>query len=248
MGERVRSDGVLALGKKIVDELGLDQSVDTLGRWMAHYIAEKIEDVEAVTGEEARSHKMSECSDAILKLWAHRSELPNGKRPLEDFEPIIRVLKSLDVDDTTPRYFRQARSAVNKNDEDDSIARWLDAASELDYTARMLIRYCLAIAAQDAVDKSRDWVALAEAIAEEEDIVIRTVRFITGDADVLNSENPDDSKKEKIEDLLKRLEAFTDLSSMLSSHLRRQLEQATPSQPTKSENSSCSTLPGTSPA
>ena len=41
MVERIRSDSVLALGKKLVDELGLDQSVDTLGRWMAHYIAEK---------------------------------------------------------------------------------------------------------------------------------------------------------------------------------------------------------------
>ena len=42
MVKRIRSDSVLALGKKLVDELGLDQSVDTLGRWMAHYIAEKM--------------------------------------------------------------------------------------------------------------------------------------------------------------------------------------------------------------
>ena len=248
MGERVHSDSVLALGKKIVDELGLDQSVDTLGRWMAHYIAEKIEDVAAANGEEARGHKMSECSEAILKLWAHRRELPNGKRPFEDLEPIVRVLKSLDVDDTTPRYFCQARSAADQNDENDSSPQWLDIASGLDDTARILIRYCLGMAAKEAVDKSREWVALAESIAEEGDIDIKIVRFIKDDTDVLNSENPDDAAKVKIQDLLKRLEGFVASSSMMSSHLRQQLEQVPPSQPTESERLSCSTLPGTSTA
>ena len=224
MDERIHSDSVLALGKKLVDELGLDQSVDTLGRWMAHYIAEKMEDAEAATGG-ARDRKMSECSDAILKLWAHRSELPNGQRPLEEFESIFRVLQSLDLDDTTPRYFRQVMSAVDQDDEDDSTAQWLGIASGLDDTAKILIRYCLAGAAQDAVDKSRDWVALAEALVGEEDIDIRTVRFMTDDADALNSENPDDSARVKIEAFLKRLEAFTDFSRRLSSHLRGQLER-----------------------
>ena len=225
MVKRIRSDSVLALGKKLVDELGLDQSVDTLGRWMAHYIAEKMEDAEAATGE-ARDRKMSECSDAILKLWAHRSELPNGKRPFEEFEPIFRVPQSLDPDDTTPRYFRQVMSAVDQDDEDDPTAQWLGTASGIDDTAKILIRYCLAGAAQDAVDKSRDWVALAEALVGEEDIDIRTVRFMTDDADALVSENPDASARVKIEAFLKRLEAFTDSSRRLSSHLRGQLEQA----------------------
>ena len=227
MDERIRSDSVLALGQKIVDELGIDQSTDTLGRWIAHYIAEKMEDAEAATGE-ARDKKMSECNDLILKLWAHRSDLSNGQRPFEDFEPIFRALKSLDLDDTMPRYFREARLAADLNDEDELVAQWLTMASELDYTARMLIRYCLAIAAQDAVDKSRDWVKLAEAVTKEDDIDIRIMRLITDDVDDLNTEEPDDPKKRKIEDLLKRLEAFTDFSNELSSHFRQQLEQTTP--------------------
>ena len=227
MAKRIRSDSILALGKKLVDELGLDQSVDTLGRWMAHYIAEKMENVEAATGE-ARDRKMSECSDAILKLWAHRSELPNGKRPFEEFEPIFRVLQSLDPDDTTPRYFRQVGSTVDQDDENNLTAQWLSVASELDDTAKILIRYCLAIAAREAVDKSREWIALAEAISEEKNFDIRIVRSITDDADALDSENPDDSEREKIEDMLKRLEAFTNFSRTLSSHLRGQLEKSTP--------------------
>ena len=95
MVNRIRFESVLKLGQKIVDELGLDQTVDTLGRWMAHYIAEKIGDVEAATGED-RAQKMAECSDAILKLWVHRSKLLSGKRPFEEFESIFRALQSLD--------------------------------------------------------------------------------------------------------------------------------------------------------
>ena len=227
MVERIRSDSVLALGKKLIDELGPDRSVDTLSRWMSHYIAEKIEEVEAAIGE-ARDRKMSECSDAILKLWAHRSELPNGQRPFEDFEPIFRVLQSLDPNDTTPHYFRQVRSKVDQDDEDDSTKQWLRTASEIDDTARVLIRYCLAITAQEAVEKSREWVALAETISEEKNFDIRIVQSIVDDADALVSENPDDWERATIEGLLKRLEAFTDFSRTLSSHLREQLERVTP--------------------
>ncbi len=49
---------------------------------------------------------------------------------------------------------------------------------------------------------------------------------MTDDADASNSENPDDSARVKIEAFLKRLEAFTDFSRRLSSHLRGQLEPA----------------------
>ena len=227
MVRRIRSDSVLALGKKIVDELGLDQSVDTLGRWMAHYLAEKMEDAEAATGG-AREQKMSECGNTILKLWAHRSELPNGKRPFEDFEPIFRALRSLDPDDTTPRYFREVRSGVDQDDEDDSTKQWLDVASGIDEAARVLIRYCLAVVAREAVDKSREWVTLAEAIAEKDDSDIRTIRFIKDEADILDSENPDDAARAKIEDILKRLEVFADFSHTLALHLRGKLEQAAP--------------------
>jgi hypothetical protein len=167
---------------------------------------------------------MSECSNAILQLWAHRSALPNGKRPFEDFADISRSTASIQM----PRHRAIARrSAANENDEDAQTKKWLDLASGIDYTARILIRYCLDVAAQSAVDKSREWVALGEEIAKEEDIDITILRIIRDDADVLNSENPVDLKNEKIEDLLKRLDGFTHLSE-LSSHLRQQLDRGTP--------------------
>ena len=224
MVERIQSDSVVALGKKLVDELGLDQSVDTLGRWMAHYMAEKIEAAECATGD-ARDQKMAECRDAILKLWAHRSELPNVQRPFKEFERLFRALRSLDLDDPTPRYFPQASVAVEQDEESDATKRWLKKASAIDYAAKALIRYCLANAVQDAVDKSRDWIALAEAIAKDEETDIRAIRAIVEGAEDLKSENPDDKARARMEELVDKLEAFTAASNELSSHLRAQLDQ-----------------------
>src|ERR1700719_935454 len=88
-----RSEKVLALGRKLVEELGLEPSVDTLGRWMAHYIAELVDQVKTATGDE-RAVAEQRCFDAILSLWKHRSELPNGKRPFADLEPVMRAMQS----------------------------------------------------------------------------------------------------------------------------------------------------------
>lgn len=52
------SDSVLDLGRKLVQELDLDPGVDTLGRWMAHYVAELIHYADNATPdgrEQARS-------------------------------------------------------------------------------------------------------------------------------------------------------------------------------------------------
>src|SRR2546425_816694 len=121
-----RSDAVLKLGKKIVDEFGLDQSVDTLGRWMAHYIAELIHDVETADAND-KPAKSAKCSAAILDLWRHRNNYRNGERPLEDFEPVLRTLESLDPTDHRPRYFREIFSQA-ETEPDTETRRWLKAA------------------------------------------------------------------------------------------------------------------------
>lgn len=79
---------VLDLGRALVEELSLDPGVDTLSRWMAHYIAELIEDTNTAKVED-RPAKLVKCADAILDLWERRHQLPNGKRPFEDWEPVL---------------------------------------------------------------------------------------------------------------------------------------------------------------
>ena len=99
--ERFDPDKVLALGRKLVEELGLEESNDTLGRWMAHCLADLITKAENASGGDKDAGR-KECFDAILALWRHRSELPSGKRPFAELEPVIRAVESLDPEDDTP--------------------------------------------------------------------------------------------------------------------------------------------------
>src|SRR6266849_7479724 len=100
-----RSDAILQLGEKLVEELGLTQAVDTLGRWMAHYVAELISESEKGSSSE-RKQKQAVAAQMILQLWQHRAEFPNGSRPLREFDSVLGVLQSLDLSNPCHRYFR----------------------------------------------------------------------------------------------------------------------------------------------
>ena len=118
------SKDVLDLGCALVNELNLDPGVDTLSRWMAHYIAELIGEAKTAKIED-RPAKLAKCADAILKLWDHRHQLADGKRPFEDLEPIMRALASLDPEDNTPRYFRTQRRPIKKTGSSDFVVHKL---------------------------------------------------------------------------------------------------------------------------
>jgi hypothetical protein len=216
---------VLELGRALVEELGLDPGVDTLSRWMAHYIAELIEEAENAKVED-RPAKLATCADAILALWERRHQLPNGKRPFEDMEPILRVLESLDPADDTPRYFRSPREAVDETEQNAETMKWLKLADGLDFSARILIRYCLTQAAQTALDRSKDWVKLAETSGLDEGVDFSVIRIITDESDLTKASDPDDRARKLIEDRINRLDGFKKMADALASDLRRQLKQA----------------------
>ena len=74
---------VVTLGKRIVQELDLEDSVDTLGRWMAHRIAELMERAEQAQTDEDREAARRDCTNVIIRLWEHRGKFP-FKPPLAD--------------------------------------------------------------------------------------------------------------------------------------------------------------------
>jgi len=216
------SKGILEIGRALIKELALELGDDTLCRWMAHYIAELIEGTETAT-EADRSEKLTKCAETILALWKHRYELPNGKRPFEDFEPIFRAIESLDPDNDTPRYFRSVRNANNKSEENTGAGKWLELADGLDYSAKVLIRYCLEQASQDALDKSQEWVKLAEVAGLEDAIEFPVIRFLAGDNDLENQIGPDERARKILEDRIDRLTAFKKMAETIVFDLRRKL-------------------------
>jgi hypothetical protein len=218
-----RSEKILALGQRLVEELGLEPSVDTLGRWMAHHIADLMHQVQTATGEE-RLQAENRCFEAILSLWEHRNELPNGKRPFADLEVIIRAVQSLDPDEETPRYFRTVQRGTEDEKESSKAREWLSMANGLDHTAKILIRECFVEAARETMDKSKEWVALADAAGAERGAPEIVIRFVSDKEDIETEPDPYEKTRKRLEDRIKRLEGFTRLASAFADDYRNRLK------------------------
>jgi hypothetical protein len=81
------------LGKRIVEEFGLGDSVDTLGRWMSHRIAELMERAENTVDAVEREAIRRQCSDLIIRLWERRAHWPYGQ-PLAGVAELLKRLVS----------------------------------------------------------------------------------------------------------------------------------------------------------
>ena len=219
------TDEIFALGRQLVEELGLEDSVDTLARWMAHYIAELITKVEHASGDD-KIASQRECFAAILTLWKHRSELPNGKRPFEDLDPIMRAIESLDPESVMPRYYRGGRPPMGEAAETADQEKWLRLVEGLDYSARALIGYCLAEAAETALDKSKAWVQ--HAMALDDGAPERVIRFVSTAYDVNKAPDPNKEIRLLLQDRINRLRSFLHIADSVASTFEDRLEALPP--------------------
>jgi hypothetical protein len=213
------SKQTLALGKRLVSELELSESVDTLARWMSHHIAELMHDAEQASATE-RALKMDACRNAIISLWEHRRALPNGQRPFEDLEPILRALESLDPNQKTPRYLPFAFGQVATRKPTDPVQKCLKAATDVDYVARILVRQCLAQAAEGAFDESVEWVALAKAAGLEEQEEAAVVQAIAAEREMATPASKGKAVGERRE-RIERLRAFAKIAMDMVAELER---------------------------
>lgn len=198
---------------------------------MAHYIAELIQETEKASDKD-RPAKMQLCFDTILMLWERRYSLPNGSRPFENIEPLMRALESLDPENVTPRYFREVRSAAKGVNESDEAAKWLKYIDSIDYSARILIRQCLDRAAQTAKNNTEDWVSLAEAAGAVNHAESSLVRMIADEKSILIKTDLQKVTKEIIEDRLNHFVRLIEVATLIVIELQEKIQE---SQPTNDE-------------
>ena len=70
--------GVLELGQHLVRELRFEDGVDTLGRWMAHHLAELLDQAENAKTKVERSKARKQATETILKVWG-ASDIATGQ-------------------------------------------------------------------------------------------------------------------------------------------------------------------------
>lgn len=98
---------VLALGEYLVRELDLKDGVDTLGRWMAHHLAELIHEAKNGGTTAKRTKASRQATETILKIWEHRRSLPGKAYPLAPYNELLTVLHRLRPDANPFGVYRQ---------------------------------------------------------------------------------------------------------------------------------------------
>lgn len=220
----------MSLGKALVQELGLEPGVDTLSRWMAHYITEQIAIAETTTGSE-KTESEQQCFDTILKLWERRSSLPNNRYPFKNFEPIFLALSRLDPDSSRAYYFDNSRLQKTENDDTsenqaNEIQLWINLALSIDAAARVLIDFALRQSACNAEDEeTATWIKKSTGISNDEYDDLSIVVRLVGESQEDNSkEEVREQKRRELSSRIETLDRFIEFSGLLRDELTEHLE------------------------
>lgn len=218
-----RFEEVMALGGKLVDELGREPRVDTLARWMAHYIAELMDAAANAPARERDSARRA-CFEAILALWDHRAALPDGRRPFEDLEPVMRALQSLDPASETPRYFAFARRTMESGEDVAADRALLDFAGGVDEAARIVIAEALVEAAGGSLEESQELAAMAKAAEVDAGAAGIVLAFLSKESGYGGQRGRTDGGRTELVERIDRLERFVKVAAGVSEALRERLD------------------------
>jgi len=145
---------IIKLGEKLVKELDLEYSTNTLARWMSHYLAELIQNIEKSESKKEKKLLQQECCDIILKVWSQKDNLPIIK-PLDNLKPIIEILQVLQEDKTVhvhPRWIEY--NSTLRNNEWASFVDLVKNNSERIFDKVLQINLH-----EDLLTKDKEWLA-----------------------------------------------------------------------------------------
>lgn len=152
---------VSTLGNKLINELKLNDSNDTLGKWMVHYLSELFDKETNSCGNDKKMVRL-ECVDIILKIWVHRKALPIADPPLASFDEIIKIIKQLRSDE--PYYYRGCHRQED-TDLPEDVMTYLHFATKVDETARELVNILVNRSIKNAAIENREWLKEALSFA-----------------------------------------------------------------------------------
>lgn len=214
-----RSKAIIDLGERLVTALNIGD--DPVSQWMTHVVAEQMDAVERVPPDE-RASAQDACRQTIFSLWEHRNSFPSNMRPFRELDPLFKTLDSLDVDSGAGfRYLPSQPSGEELEGEAASGKRFLNAAVNLDYSARVLIQYLLSAAAQEAAEKATPWLKAATDAEAGALLELRVVEFVTGGEKTANS---NEVARKALLEKVEKLEVFAQLASALAAELRGRLD------------------------
>lgn len=221
---------IIDLGKLIVKQLDLDRSVDTLSRWMSHYLAGKLTELDTLEGESKEAAE-KECFELILKLWEHRHAYNNNVKPLKEFDTIIEFLDKLSIKKESPLFFNYLdKEKLPKLEEDnpkiETIEEWISLTKGIDKIARAQIEFALNQAAKLAKnDETLKWIEKSKGLSQNADIFISEKLLLTfsKEDDLLVSDK--DDAVEEYKHRINQLEQFSRINEYMLGQLKEEVDK-----------------------
>ncbi|MFF0283605.1 hypothetical protein ACFYSW_25150 [Rhodococcus aetherivorans] len=179
------SEHTIALGQALAAEL---DSHDLLGRWIAHYIAELISQVETAAPTD-RPQLQQKCAYEIERLWAHRTHFPSRRPPMSSFEPLYRTLERLSPDNPEWSFYNHFPEDRRPDREATQTNHVLRAARDLEATTRDVVRALIIEAAAIAEPHESNWIEAASHLEDDEAGFLSVLRRMRWKAPVDLSED-----------------------------------------------------------
>lgn len=177
---------MLELGKLLASEL--DQT-DTLGRWMAHYLAERITSLEEGSGSE-RAIAEAEVADLVLRLWSLRRQLPTGRLPLAEVDEVEAAIERLSPGRRPWAYFGAFSADTEPSAEETETSTTLKAAMLIDRLSGDLVHGLIGRAAGLAQETEAAWIGHAKNVGDGALRTVRRLRLADSDSEDA-TESPD---------------------------------------------------------
>jgi len=199
---------ILKLGKKLIKELELVYSVNTLARWMAHYLAELITNIENTEPREEKQKLKKECCDIIIEIWGKRERIPIEK-PTDRLKPIIDVISLLKKNEHP---FIRHRFFDKKNGLKNSNSSWLSFLEIIKNNSERIYRKSLiAMISEELLEKDKEWIKEHSSfLSDDEKSVIEYLDSIREITISIHGEEKEETEKEKVEKLFTELEEQLD--------------------------------------
>jgi hypothetical protein len=212
----------IALGNQLVALLSNEQRADRVSQWMAHHIAEQILTAANSHGPDKTAAE-EKCFTTILKLWDHRASFPNGSRPFESFEPILRALERLDPE--SPRGYYHSFFHAAEKPPTGSVEEMTELIIGLDQAARVVMESVLNEAVSRATnDETRKF--LRNAVPHSKDPDVSTILQLRHRLEKLTpSEDTTKLEAEKrVRERIERLDHFIELAQSFRASLAEPIQ------------------------
>lgn len=213
MAQSKQFQEILLLGKTLVDSFSEHGRTDLTTSWMAHYLAELMQQVSKEKNVIKKRVLQKEASEIIMELWKKRRHFPGNTAPLADLEHAVDIIKALKDQKSDDLYWRRFRGEENNS-------VWGRYIYSLRNAVEDSIKITLsATVAKSVLDRQKNWSKHNTLLSEHEKEIIDFLDVELDKDDSLikiiyTTENDPGKSKKKATDKMTRV--FNKLRELLN--------------------------------